>query len=107
MQTAIDPETFRTADIANDDLGHPDGAEPSALNVMDRLGLSVTASWTRPILPSGYRVLPEWEWVRVRRAHGLGEHIADPMTLDRVAGVLRGVRRQARARDGQGSSVAG
>lgn len=110
MQTIGDAlETFRTAEIDNDNLGHSDGLGNAAGNVMDGLGRTLTVSWVRraPRLPTGYRVLPEWAWVTVRKTHGLGEHIADPVTLDKMATVLRGVRRQASGRYGVRSNAGG
>lgn len=105
----MDAETFRAAAIRIDGLGHSDGLGKGAGNVMDGLGRTLTVSWVRraPRLPSGYRVLPEWAWAKVRRTYGLGEHIADPVTLDKMATVLRGVRRQASGRYGVRSNAGG
>lgn len=101
MQTTGEAETFRTLDIRNDDRRHPEGLERAALNVMERLtpSLTITATWD-----DGY----EFRYQFIRAKAGLGTlSVSDPETLDRVAGVLRGVRRQARARDGRSSTVAG
>jgi hypothetical protein len=49
----------------------------------------------------------EWDWSVLRLKQGLPESIQDPVTLDKMAAIVRGVRRQERGVSVPGANVGG